>query len=290
MIREEKIRSFGFAVSFYPSEKEELEKLIDELFERTKEIFIPGSIFGVLVPQDSYFLAGKVFASAFKLIRNKNLKTVILLGDNQFSDDDIISVWAQGKWETPLGEVVINESLAQQLLNFSQKIVFEEKVHLLNFNLEIQIPFLQKSLKNFQIIPILIGKKGKWEKLVFPILNLVKKKNVLVVCASNLSFSHSPQKTQKIDKKFIQAILALDGKKFQFHLKKAEKEGAHFGISENSVKLLIEITKALKGKSVLLKYQTSQESIFGEKFEVKGYGAFAFFRKDSEEKRGQRKT
>lgn len=282
MFFEEKIKSPGFAGNFYPSEKEELEKIIEKYFEKIETPNFPDKIFGILVPKDPYFLSGEVAAHSFKLIQNKDFRTIILLSDTQVTgSEEIISIWSEGKWETPLGEVPIEEDISKKLLNFSSKIIFKEKFHFLDPALEIQLPFLQKSLKNFKIVPILIGKRANWEKLFFPILNLIKEKKVLIICASNLSNSDSVTKTERKDQKIIKAIASLSERKLEKEISKNKKENCLFSFSENSIKLLLRITKNLKGKAQLLKYQTSKESIFGEKFEIKGYSAFVFFKSES---------
>jgi AmmeMemoRadiSam system protein B len=280
--QKEKLRFPAVAGQFYPGEREELSQMIDEFLENAKIPKIEGEIFGILVPHAGYIFSGPVAAHCYKAIQGKNFETVILIGDSHYEYFDGVSVWDRGEWETPLGRVKVDEELAKEILNFSKRFFVKDSAHLFEHSLEVQIPFLQKVLKNFKILPLIFGSEDKdWEELAKSILKLMKKKKILVVASSDLSHYPPYEVAQEADKRTIEGILSSDPEKFKEKietLKKFFPDVDTFACAQDTIKTILEISKNLKGKAKLLKYQNSGDTIYGEKSQVVGYSAIAFIK------------
>jgi len=279
---EEKIRFSAVAGQFYPGEKEELNQMIDEFLKNAKVPKIEGEIFGILVPHAGYIFSGPVAAYSYKAIEGKKFDTVILIGDSHYEYFDGVSVWDRGEWETPLGRVKVDEELAKEILNFSKRFFVKDSAHLFEHSLEVQIPFLQKVLKNFKILPLIFGSEDKdWKELAKAILKLMKKKKILVVASSDLSHYPPYEVALEADKRTIEGILSSDPEKFKEkieNLKKFFPDVDTFACAQDTIKTILEISKNLRGKAKLLKYQNSGDTIYGEKSQVVGYGAICFLR------------
>jgi AmmeMemoRadiSam system protein B len=280
--QKEKLRFPAVAGQFYPGEREELSQMIDEFLENAKIPKIEGEIFGILVPHAGYVFSGPVAAYSYKAIERKNFETVVLIGDSHYEYFDGVSVWDRGEWETPLGRVKVDEELAKEILNFSKRFFVKDSAHLFEHSLEVQIPFLQKVLKNFKILPLIFGSEDKdWEELAKSILKLMKKKKILVVASSDLSHYPPYEVAQEADKRTIEGILSSDPEKFKEKietLKKFFPDVDTFACAQDTIKTILEISKNLKGKAKLLKYQNSGDTIYGEKSQVVGYSAIAFIK------------
>ncbi|MBC7074363.1 AmmeMemoRadiSam system protein B, partial [Candidatus Parcubacteria bacterium] len=144
MLKEEKIKTAFLAGEFYPSEKTELEKTIENFLPKKNFQKIKSKLWGVLAPSDHYLLCGFVLGSIYSILRQTYYKTVILVSDFFGKEREEISIWSEGKWETPLGEVSVDEELAKSFLNFQKRVVFDEKIYFFDSFLEPQLPFLQK--------------------------------------------------------------------------------------------------------------------------------------------------
>jgi AmmeMemoRadiSam system protein B len=279
---EEKIRFSAVAGQFYPGEKRELEGMIEKFLKEAKIGEIKGEIFGVLVPHAGYLFSGPVAAHCYKAISGKNFETVILIGDSHYEYFDGISVWERGEWETPLGRIKVDEGLAKEILSFSKRFFVKDSTHLFEHSLEVQIPFLQKVLKNFEILPLIFGSEDKdWKDLAKAILKLMEKKKILVVASSDLSHYPPYEVAQEADKRTIEGILSSDPEKFKEKiedLKKLFPNVDTFACAQDTIKTILEISKNLKGKAKLLKYQNSGDTIYGEKSQVVGYSAIAFLK------------
>ena len=71
------------------------------------------------------------------------------------------SVYTKGSFRTPLGDIKINERLAEGLLNEAADVRFYPEAFEKEHSIEVQLPFLQTVLKDFTIVPILIGSPTK---------------------------------------------------------------------------------------------------------------------------------
>jgi AmmeMemoRadiSam system protein B len=278
----EKLRFPAVAGQFYPGEREELSKMINEFLENAKVPKVEGEIFGILVPHAGYVFSGPVAAHCYKTIQGQNFETVILIGDSHYEYFDGVSIWDRGEWETPLGRVKIDEELAKEILSFSKRFLVKDSAHLFEHSLEVQIPFLQKVLKNFKILPLIFGSEDKdWKDLAKAILKLMEKRKILVVASSDLSHYPPYEIAVEADKRTIEGILSSDPEKFKKeieNLKKLFPNVDTFACAQDTIKTILEISKNLKGKAKLLNYQNSGDTIYGEKSQVVGYCAIAFIK------------
>jgi AmmeMemoRadiSam system protein B len=280
--QKEKLRFPAVAGQFYPGEREELSQMIDEFLKNAKVPKIEGEIFGILVPHAGYVFSGPVAAYSYKAIERKNFETVVLIGDSHYEYFDGVSVWDSGEWETPLGRVKVDEELAKEILNFSKRFLVKDSAHLFEHSLEVQIPFLQKVLKNFKILPLIFGSEDKdWEDLAKAILKLMERKKILVVASTDLSHYPPYEIAVEADKRTIEEILSSDPEKFKEkieNLKRFFPDVDTFACAQDAIKTILEISKNLKGNAKLLKYQNSGDTIYGEKSQVVGYCAIAFIK------------
>jgi AmmeMemoRadiSam system protein B len=279
---QEKIRFPAVAGQFYPGEEGELNQIIDEFLKNAKVPKIEGEIFGILVPHAGYVFSGPVAAHCYKIIEGKNFETVVLIGDSHYEYFDGVSVWERGEWETPLGRVKIDEELAKEILNFSKRFFVKDSAHLFEHSLEVQIPFLQRVLKNFKILPLIFGSEDEdWKELAKAILKIMKKKKILIVASTDLSHYPPYEVALEADKRTIEGILSSDPEKFKEkieNLKKLFPNVDTFACAQDTIKTILEISKNLKGKPKLLKYQNSGDTIYGERSQVVGYGAICFYK------------
>ena len=256
------LRFSAVAGQFYPENKGELEEMIDGFLRQAKPSKIEGKIFGLLLPHAGYVFSGHVAACGFKVISKENFDTVIIIGDSHYERFDGVAIWPEGEWETPLGRVEIDSELARTGLGSSKRFVRRDSAHLWEHSIEVHLPFLQKILRNFKILPIIFGSENKdWGLLAETISKNVKDK-ILIIASADLSHYLSYREAKKTDKKTLNNLLGL------------QTSGLDI-CAIDSAKTIIEITKKLGGKAKLLKYLNSGDTA-GDKLRVVGYGAVAF--------------
>ena len=196
------------AGSFYPSDKNVLSKQIDEFLLQAKDISIEGEPKILIVPHAGYAFSGQVAASAFKLLKGKNFKTVILIGPSHTDWFAGNSVCSQGIWQTPLGNVEIDTDLAEKLISENKSIFYRPQSHEKEHCLEICLPFLQKTLKDFKIVPIIVGQSNQQnrEALAYALSKYIDNQTLIVI-SSDLSHYPNYEIANMADHKIIDAIL-----------------------------------------------------------------------------------
>ena len=119
----EKVRKPTVAGQFYDEDKTDLEQQIRECFlDKRGPRDLPETkqgkknIKGLVVPHAGYMYSGAIAAHSYHyLSKNGFADTFIILGPNHTGMGSGVSVATEGGWETPLGTVPINETLAEQL-------------------------------------------------------------------------------------------------------------------------------------------------------------------------------
>jgi len=276
----EKLRPAVVAGQFYPEGKKELAETIEDLLAEAEPSSIKGEIFGLLLPHAGYLFSGQVAACGLKTVEGKDFDTVIIMGDSHCEYFDGVSFWVEGQWETPLGRVEVDKDLALKIMASSNRFLDREGAHLFEHSLEVQLPFLQKTLHDFKIVPIVFGSENKdWKDLAEAILNNIGNKKVLIIASSDLSHYPPYEEAKKEDLKTLRMIENLDTAGLDRELTSGFET---FLCAKDSTKTLMEITKNIGGRAKILKYANSGDSAVGDKKRVVGYGAVAFYKEFNE--------
>jgi AmmeMemoRadiSam system protein B len=143
------LRQPAVAGQFYKGTPESLRKQVQAFIlpniERRKAI-------GILSPHAGLMYSGSVAGAVYSSIELPN--TFVLIGPNHTGLGAPVSIMAKGEWETPLGRVSIDESLAALILAKSSHIREDSLAHLREHSLEVQLPFIQYFKSDFKIVPI----------------------------------------------------------------------------------------------------------------------------------------
>jgi hypothetical protein len=198
------------AGTFYPADKDSLKTSVNSFLSKAEKVTTDGKLLALISPHAGYVYSGQIAAYGYKQIQGSDIKKVILIGPSHHSGFKGASVYAKGSFRTPLGEVKINERLAQNLLNESIDIKFYPEAFEKEHSLEVQLPFLQTVLKDFTIVPILIGSPSKqtFEHLISKLTEILDE-NTLLVASTDLSHYHDYSTAKEMDNKVIAAIQRL---------------------------------------------------------------------------------
>ncbi len=278
------IRQPAVAGSFYPSERDHLEKILEALFLKAKSFRADQKPRILIVPHAGIIYSGKVAASAFSLLKGKNYQRVILLGASHHYFFQEATIDNSSFWETPLGQVPLDRNLIQFLVKDSENISLNSQVHRPEHDLEVELIFLQKVLSSFKIVPILVSQPTKET-----IDELVKKlearfdHQTLLVISTDLSHYPKGEIAKLVDKKTIEAILKGNPLFFEEKVSEIEEkfvpeiETALCGFS--AVKVGLTFGKLLGIEEYqLIDYQHSGD-VSGDNSSVVGYAAIGGFKK-----------
>ena len=97
--------------SFYPADKEDVRKMVNGFLAGVPEPKEKSRI--VIAPHAGYVYSGKTAAYAFQAL--KKADCYIILSPNHTGLGEPISIYPEGSWETPLGEINVNEEIASRI-------------------------------------------------------------------------------------------------------------------------------------------------------------------------------
>lgn len=278
------IRPAAVVSQFYPENKNKLQKTIDSLLSKAVFEKINGKIIGFMLPHASYKYTGEIIAKALKIIADKKIDTIIIIGDSHYEYFDGVSIWPKGEWQTPLGKVKINEELAKKILESSNRIFKRDSAHIFEHSVEVLLPFFQRALKKFEIVPLIIGSENKdWNVLKDIISKHLNSQNILIVASSDLSHYLSYKEAKKIDSQVLKQITSLSVENLENKLKDLENlklnNAETFLCAKDAVKTLMMISQLLGGKAKLLGYANSGDAKYEDKEKTVGYASVIFTEK-----------
>jgi AmmeMemoRadiSam system protein B len=269
------IRRAAVSGSFYPKGAEELSERLEGLLEKADSKPRKG-VFGLISPHPGLDFGGGVACRGFSSIEN-DYDTVFILGPSHRHPFRGISISNYERFETPLGEVEVDNEMRNELLSDLFFLREDNLPHEREHSIEMQLIFLQKRLKKgFKIIPLVFGFcdssiSGSLSKKIYEIMKR-KDKKVLVVVSADLSHYHSYKRANTLDGNCIESIVLLDEKRFLERLDSGDFEvDAPFAILT-----LIRLSNLLGGNCELLIYKNSGD-VTGDMVQgVVGYASIIF--------------
>ncbi len=281
---ENTVREPAVAGQFYPRDKniltEQLKQYLDQA-DIEKDFLKSKSPQIIIVPHAGYTYSAPVASYSYKAIQEGNFETVILLGASHQYPFQGAAVPAATVWKTPLGKVNVDTDITKKLSK-TTSIQVSDQLHAPEHSLEVQLPFLQQSLTGFNIVPILLGQNNSAfiTDLADQLYNLVDEAT-LVVISTDLSHYPSYEDANAVDGKTINAILSSDLVNFENTISEQMNSSIPnlntCACGEDAVKVALLLANKLDLKDIeLLKYANSGDR-GGNKAQVVGYAAIAFY-------------
>lgn len=271
------------AGSFYPASATGLKETLREIFAKAPRRSIENKISGIIVPHAGYIYSGETAAVAYKLIEELSIKTVIILGPSHTVYFRGIALYPKGKWKTPLGEVEIDEEVAQKILSDSSFFIDRPEFHEKEHSIEVQIPFLQEVLKDFKIVPLIVGDLPREAiQEVGEILGkiLSSNENTFPVASTDLYHGYSSKEGRETDERTLSLILDMDPLKFYDAL----QSGTAQACGGLPIAIIMQTMKTIEANNAQILYYTNSSEITGiEDGYTVGYGAVAFLKSEEKE-------
>jgi AmmeMemoRadiSam system protein B len=202
------IRESVVAGQFYPGTRSGLEKALAGLTKKAAK----ESALGAMSPHAGYVYSGGVAGKVLSRLAEREV--FIIIGPNHTGRGAPFSVFPDGKWRTPLGDVDVDKDMVQSIIKNSGIFKADESAHEYEHSVEVQIPFLQYLFKDFKIVPIIIGSTeiATLKKAGRGIAGVIKetKKSATIIASSDMTHYEARQTAEAKDKAALSAILNLD--------------------------------------------------------------------------------
>jgi Predicted dioxygenase len=274
MNEKEIVRVPAVAGMFYERSPAALRKDIDEMLNRVQLPKVEGTVRAVVSPHAGYVYSGFTAAHAFKLLEGRKYDCVIAVGPSHQEYFDGISIYSGDAYETPLGNVPINHEVRSELLQGEKSIIASVAGHRAEHSLEVQLPFLQCVLKEFSVVPIIMGDQRRQlcEQLSVALLRVMTNKNVLLVASSDLSHFHPYDEAVLLDTRVIQAVERFNPDVFIDELEEKSFEACGGG----PIAVAMKTAQQVGANRVKVLHYCNSGDITGDKSGVVGYLAAAF--------------
>ena len=283
------------AGQFYPGQHDSCVSAIHECFEAVNlNEPLPETIIAGIVPHAGWTFSGGLAALVFSAIKQQHQKvnTFVIFGAAHSYFGASPAVSDKGLWTTPIGEVVIDEELAEAILSTDQA-VSDPNAHLSEHSIEVQIPFIQDLFAGAKIVPVLVPPTEQAVELGTRVGEIIgRQEGKKIVCIGSTDLTHygprygfAPMGTGKNalewakevnDKKFIDLTLKLEPAEL---LASAVKDGSACG--PGAVAATVAAAKKLGCKQGLLLGHTTSNEIMLQKMgttsaDAVGYAGIVF--------------
>ncbi|MGP1677438.1 MAG: AmmeMemoRadiSam system protein B [Burkholderiales bacterium] len=202
------LRPAAVAGMFYPAAPRELAWEVDNMLGHSAGGgLVPGFPKALIVPHAGYVYSGSVAAEAYDRLRPGRgiVRRVVLLGPCHRVPVRGLALPDATAFDTPLGRVPIDREAVESLAGLPQ-VVVSSAVHAEEHALEVQLPFLQRVLGEFGLVPLAVGAATASE-VAEVIEKLWGGEETLIVISSDLSHYHAYDEARAIDRRTASAIL-----------------------------------------------------------------------------------
>ncbi len=259
-----KVQMPSVAGAFYPSDAAQLNSDITELLQHAQhnKATPPKAL---IAPHAGYVYSGPVAASAYVRLLPiaKTIKRVLVLAPSHRLPFSGLATSGADYFNTPLGDVAVDRQAVDQALTLPQVQIYDQ-AFAGEHALEVHLPFLQMVLKDFSLVPFIVGDAPAED--VAQVLDLLwGGAETLIVVSSDLSHFLDYASARQKDQATTRAIETLAPEQIDYH-------DACGRIPLNGL-LLAAREHGLHPHTVDLR---NSGDTAGDKSRVVGYGAYVF--------------
>lgn len=256
-------RPAAVAGTFYPGDAATLSLTVDRLLAaaRHEASLHPKAL---IAPHAGYVYSGAMAAEAYAALAPwaGQIHRVVLLGPTHRVAVNGIALPESEVFSTPLGSVRLDTQGVASIAELPQ-VVFSEQAHAFEHSLEVHLPFLQRLLPRFTLVPLAVGHASP--EAVADVLDILwRGPETVIVVSSDLSHFLPYGTAQQVDSNTCRHILQLDT-----HIRPEQACGAY------PINGLL-LAAARRGLKPTLLGLCNSGDTAGERSRVVGYAAFSF--------------
>jgi AmmeMemoRadiSam system protein B/AmmeMemoRadiSam system protein A len=279
----QKVRQAAVAGSFYPADPKILAANIDDMLAHVTPPQIAGPIIAAVAPHAGYPYSGPVAAYTYAALRGHKYSRVVVIAPSHFVSFDFTSIYDGDAYATPLGLVPVDKEFARKLAKMSSTTQLSTQGHDPTsaggeHAVEVQLPWLQRVLGNFEVVPIVMGNQNYQSSraLGVALAKLIQKEDkngeTLVLASSDLSHYHPYDDAETIDHKTLNALQEWDYFSMSSNFEQRRWEACG---GAPIVAAMIAAERMGANQAMVLKYANSGDTS-GDHSRVVGYSADVF--------------
>lgn len=210
--------SFGW----YPQNFDVLNKELNFYFDFAKNnlnvVVDPNAIKALIVPHAGIYFSGLCVASVYQnLLENKQtgeknhfIKKIIILSPSHVVAFEGISLPDYDEYQTVLGNMEVDQK-SLETLSKNSSFSINPRAHALEHAIEIQLPFLQRVVEDFTIVPLVVGQieTNEYDQIIQSLKDIIDE-TTLVVISSDFTHYGEDYGYNPFDNKIFNKIRFVD--------------------------------------------------------------------------------
>jgi AmmeMemoRadiSam system protein B/AmmeMemoRadiSam system protein A len=276
----QKRRPASAAGTFYPADPKELAAMVDDLLAKA---VVPNlqNVAALVAPHAGYQYSAAVAAHSYALLKGRKIERVVLISPSHLESFSFAAVYDGSAYSTPFGDVPVDLDFAAKLVKSSKQIQLSGRGHgavagRSEHALEVQLPFLQRALGQFKLVPIVMGDQSYalCRSLGIALAKNIQGTSTVIIASSDLSHYHSYTEASGLDTRTLRAVAEFDYLSLSQNLDTRIWEACGGG---PIVAAMIAAERLGARKAQILKYANSGD-VTGDHSQVVGYGAVAIYK------------
>ncbi len=115
------------------------------------------NVIGGIVPHAGWMFSGAVAGAVIRAItQSSTAETLVVFGAVHRRSGPEAMVYTSGKWQTPLGDIPIDEALASAVTGRSPSAVEDLVAHGPEHSIEVEVPFVQLAAPRAKLLPVMV--------------------------------------------------------------------------------------------------------------------------------------
>ena len=247
---------------FYPNDPDELTSTLRAYL--AGESAITGTPRAIIAPHAGYVYSGEVAGEAYRAVRDADhtIKRVVLAGPSHFVGFEGVAGPSHDTFKTPIGELPVDRDALQSLQD-KGCLHIDDEPHEREHALETHLPFIQETLGNVPIVPLVTGDADP--QTLYRCFEAWDEAETLIAVSSDLSHYLDYETAREVDAETRQAIESFQDDKLE--------RGTACG--RTAIRALLKLAKHRTYDVQTLEMKNSGDTA-GDRDRVVGYGAWVF--------------
>jgi MEMO1 family protein len=219
-------REPAVAGTFYPADPARLDSLVSALLAGAARVARPeglsaAEVAGLLVPHAGLAYSGLIAALSWALAGDVGPATIVLAGTDHQAWADGVGVWMAGPWMSPLGEVPIDDGLADEIATLGPPFAADDAAHLTEHSIEVQLPLLARTCPSARIVALAVSPRLTSHAQAGVMLGrLIARRRaegdrILLVASSDMAHYPPARICEETDAEMLEPLLRLDAERLR---------------------------------------------------------------------------
>ena len=190
-MKSSKLRKAAFAGSWYPSSAAECEKEIEGFLAEGKKMgFQAGEWIGGIVPHAGWFFSGSIACNVISSLRSDEPPDVFVVFGMHLHPGSPCIMMAEGAWETPFGEIGVDEQLSGELTRQFSFTLESPDSFTQDNTIELQLPFIKYFFSEVRIVAMGVPPAKSSLEIGRAIVDIARQLNLRIKVIGSTDLTH----------------------------------------------------------------------------------------------------